>query len=146
MLALHTFVTLFMCGLIWTIQLLHYPLFLKIQSETFTEYERLHQKKISFLVVPVMIAELATCAILLFQEPSFLPLHLNYLNAGLLFIIWASTFLIQVPLHNKLSRGFNAEAIHQLVRSNWIRTFAWTARAILLTWSLFNILGGTNNA
>ena len=47
-------------------------------------------------------------------------------------LIWASTFLVQVPLHEVLARGFDAEAHSRLVASNWLRTFLWSARAVLV--------------
>jgi hypothetical protein len=39
---------------------------------------------------------------------------------------------LQVPLHTRLARGFDPAAHRQLVRTNWLRTLAWTLRALLL--------------
>ena len=50
---------------------------------------------------------------------------------GLLAVIWLSTALIQVPLHQRLGGGFDAEVHSRLVTSNWIRTVAWTLRGLL---------------
>ena len=58
-------------------------------------------------------------------------------------VIWASTAFIQVPMHNVLGRGFDADAHAHLVSTNWIRTIAWSARAALLAWCIWNILCGT---
>jgi hypothetical protein len=49
----------------------------------------------------------------------------------LLVLIWGSTLALQVPQHRRLERGFDAAAHRRLVRTNWIRTFAWTARGII---------------
>jgi hypothetical protein len=54
-------------------------------------------------------------------------------GAILLFIIWASTIFLQVPCHRDLEERYDAETHNELVRSNWIRTFAWTARAVILS-------------
>ena len=62
---------------------------------------------------------------------------------GLLAVIWVSTFLIQVPLHGRLTRGFDATRHSALVRSNWIRTVAWSARGALLAWMLLGLLPRT---
>jgi hypothetical protein len=56
---------------------------------------------------------------------------------ALIAAIWLSTFFVQVPLHGRLARdGHSAAVVDSLVRSNWIRTIAWTARAILAAWML----------
>jgi len=36
-------------------------------------------------------------------------------------------------MHTKLSSGFDADSWRFLVRSNWIRTLAWSLRAALAT-------------
>ena len=50
---------------------------------------------------------------------------------ALLAVIWLSTALVQVPLHRRLQGGFDAAAHRRLVRTNWLRTAAWTLRAAL---------------
>lgn len=76
----------FLAGLIWTIQVVHYPLFPRVGREGFAAYEQAH--------------------------------------------------------------GFDADAHARLVSSNWIRTVAWSARALLLAWCGWKALeaatGGTN--
>ena len=47
----------------------------------------------------------------------------------LLAVIWVSTALVQMPLHRRLGRSFDAPTIDRLVASNWIRTVAWSLRA-----------------
>ena len=44
-----------MTGLIWTIQLVHYPFFHRLEKENFNEHMDEHRKKISFIVLPVML-------------------------------------------------------------------------------------------
>ena len=52
----------------------------------------------------------------------------------LVVVIWLSTALLQVPQHGRLQRGFEARAQQALVNGNWIRTAAWSLRAILVSW------------
>ena len=52
----------------------------------------------------------------------------------LVLIIWASTFFVQVPLHEKLAAAFDAKVQQRLVLTNWIRTIAWTLRGALVLW------------
>lgn len=62
------------------------------------------------------------------QSCSLMSLTLLILVIG----IFASTFFIQVPLHQKLSVGKDSHLIYRLVRTNWMRTIAWTLKAILM--------------
>jgi len=58
----------------------------------------------------------------------------------LIAFIWASTFLLQVPAHSQLGSGFDEETWRMLVRSNWLRTVAWSARAGLVSYWLHQTL------
>jgi hypothetical protein len=51
---------------------------------------------------------------------------------GLVGVVWASTFLVQVPMHERLSSGRGASAHTRLLMTNWIRTVAWTLRGGLV--------------
>ena len=63
---------------------------------------------------------------------------------GLVIVIWASTALLQIPLHNSLGRGLDLEAIEKLVSGNWVRTVAWSMRSILVLWWLQLLMNKTN--
>jgi len=121
--------SLFLTGLIWTIQCVHYPIFYRLDKKNFTSHIFFHKKAISLLVVPAMITELASSAWLSWTATSDLFLH----QAGLItvILIWLTTFFVQVPIHNKLSEVRNTDSIRRLVSSNWLRTFLWSFKAIL---------------
>lgn len=121
--------SLFLTGLIWMVQCVHYPIFHRLDQTKFTEHIHFHKGSISFLVVPVMSIELVTSAWLAWSAPSDITLH----QAGFIAValIWLVTFFIQVPLHNKLSEARDKEAISRLVSSNWIRTSLWSLKSIL---------------
>ena len=53
-------------------------------------------------------------------------------NFIIVLLIWLSTFMIQVPFHNILSKGKDSNIISKLTLSNWLRTFLWTIRSILM--------------
>jgi hypothetical protein len=58
-------------------------------------------------------------------------------GAALIAVVWLSTAFVQVPYHRRLEQGFDAAAARALATSNWIRTFAWTARGgLVLAWLL----------
>ena len=119
-------------GLIWTIQLVHYPSMKYIPKDRFPEYHNFHSIRISILAIPLMFAELFTSTILLYQNLNNAIQTIFLVNLILVLLIWLSTFLIQVPLHNALSKKKNIEKLSKLIFSNWIRTILWTARSILM--------------
>lgn len=126
--------TLFMIGVIWVIQVVHYPLFRNVGVEGFADYERLHSNLITLIVGPPMLLELATALLLLWQRPTAMPTWMAWIGVILVGVIWLSTAFLQVPQHTFLSAGFNAEAHRLLVTTNWIRTIAWSLRGGLLLW------------
>jgi hypothetical protein len=81
------------------------------------------------VVGPMMLLEVATAASLLVQRPAWLSAEAAWINIGLLAAIWASTALLQVPAHETLLSGFAQKPYLALVRTNWLRTVLWTARA-----------------
>lgn len=127
----HLLTTFAMVGLIWIVQIVHYPMMASFERENFAAHEKEHCDRTGWVVVPLMLGEISTFALLLlegFRSNAFL------LSGLLLGVIWASTFFLQVPLHRALLRGWNPKAHRQLVATNWIRTVAWSGRAILLGW------------
>ena len=126
--------TLFMTGLIWFVQIVHYPLFAGVGSSGFVPYARRHATLTGYVVGIPMLVELGTtlAALAPALRPSFVSAGMATLLAVLLLFVWAATGLLQVPLHNQLGHEHNPRLILRLVRTNWIRTIAWTARSILL--------------
>ena len=119
-------------GLIWTIQLVHYPSMRFIPKERFVEYHNFHSVRISFLAIPLMVTELGTSLILFYQNYNNAVQTIFLINLVIVALIWLSTFLIQVPLHNALSKEKQSEKLSKLICTNWIRTILWTARSILM--------------
>lgn len=130
----HLGATLLMVGVIWTVQVVHYPLFAGVGAGGWAAYEAAHQSRITLVVGPLMLAELVTAVWLVLDRPAGLPAWAVVLGAALVGVIWASTAFVQVPLHATLGDAFDADAHARLVATNWIRTAAWTARGGLVLW------------
>ena len=128
LLLIHALSTCYMAGLIWFVQLVHYPLFKRVGEESHLRYHSAHVYWTAWAVGPPMIIEALTTA-LLCLSPNF-PSELTYGGALCLAVIWLSTALIQVPCHDHLSRGFTEDIHRRLVRSNWIRCVGWSVRAL----------------
>ena len=125
LLAVHAAATWALVGLIWTVQLVHYPLFAQVGAEAFRSYHARHTRQITWIVAPLMAVEILTAILLVTRgarEPwllaSLAPLAFN----------WISTWRVQIPLHDRLANGFDADVHRRLVATNWWRTAAWSIR------------------
>jgi hypothetical protein len=135
---LHAAATLFMCGVIAIVQIVHYPLFNMVGKDQFAAYENAHTNLITLVVGPAMLLEAACVLGLLLERPGN---WLAWIGAALLAVVWFSTAFLQVPQHGILSSGFNQRAYEILVQSNWLRTLAWLARGVIacvLVWQSMN--------
>ncbi len=137
LLLVQSFCCFFLTGLIWTIQLVHYPSFSMIDENQFGSFTKFHGFRISLIVMPLMCLELITGFLLVhsqFDVPGFSKFFIiNFIGVVL---IWASTFFLSVPIHAKLDSGFNQDQIKLLVMTNWPRTVFWSLRSVLLMWIL----------
>ena len=130
-LSLHCASTLALLGLIWFVQVVHYPLFSLVGREHFVEYERLHQMRTTWVVAPLMSIEALTASLILVSNLTSAERTLAWFGWILLLLIWLSTAFLQVPLHRRLAAGYDSRTATRLVRSNWVRTIAWTVRGVI---------------
>lgn len=125
---IQVFCTFALTGLIWVIQLVHYPAFARVDDKQFQAFHQFHSRRISWLVIPLMMGELLTAALLVAAFPA--PLWIG--NLALAIAPWVFTFAFSVPAHNSLAQGYEPGAHARLVNTNWLRTMAWSAKALLL--------------
>ncbi|HEY3442163.1 MAG TPA: hypothetical protein VGK29_15495 [Paludibaculum sp.] len=140
LLAAHAGATLFMVGLIWFVQMVHYPLFGLVGTGAFAGYERAHTGLTTLVVGPPMLVELVCAVLILLWRPASWPLWAAWLGLALVAVIWASTLFVQVPRHGELAAGFASGSHRSLVATNWIRTVAWTLRGGMVLY--FSFLAG----
>lgn len=136
-----------MVGLIWFVQVVHYPLFAAVaalapdQPEAFAAYEKQHATLTTLVVFPLMVTELFTTILLVFAiKPAGVSPWLLWAAFASVFVNWMSTAFVQVPQHNILAAGFDPDAHAALVNTNWLRTVVWTAHgfiaaAVVWQWS-----------
>lgn len=134
LLLLQLLVTVYLTGLIWTIGVVHYPLFNMVDRANFAAFEAAHSARIGSVVLLPMLLELGLSVAMMLNPSSVAPNWAAWLGLGLTLLIWASTFLLQVPQHAALSSGFDQRAYETLVSTNWIRVLLWSARSGLLAW------------
>jgi hypothetical protein len=140
-LTVHLAATMGMVGVIWFVQLVHYPLFDRADRAGFREFESAHRNRTTIVVGPLMIAEGLSALALFFDRPPRVSQLAVLLGLVLLAVVAASTVLLQIPMHDRLSGGFDAGAHQRLVRSNWVRTIGWSARGVLAATMVASALG-----
>lgn len=126
-----------MCGLIWFVQVVHYPMFARVVGEQSRKYTLEHQQRTTLVVGPLMLVELAAALLIAVHPPMGIGRPVAVVGLAMVLAIWLSTALVQMPLHARLSRdGHDPAVIDALVRTNWARTALWSARALLSVWML----------
>lgn len=125
-----------MVGLIWMVQLVHYPMLATYSAAAPATAAADHQRRISWVVGPLMAAEGVSALILLADRPDTMPTWSAWAAAALLGVALTSTVVVQVPLHARLAERHDVRDAARLISSNWVRTVAWTMRGLLLAWVL----------
>jgi hypothetical protein len=127
-LALSAASALVMTGVIWFVQLVHYPLFERVGEPAWSAYHAGHTARTGVLVAPLMVLELATAAWLaLVDRPGGVSGGLALAGLLLAAATWALTLGVASPDHGRLAERWRPELARRLVTIGWARTAAWTA-------------------
>jgi len=136
LLVAHAGATWFMAGLIWFVQVVHYAMFDRVGPDGYARYQADHMRLTTRVVGPAMLLEAGTAVALLVVRPAALQGWSAWAGLAVVGVIWVSTAAGQVPAHRVLCGGYDAAAHRRLLRGNWVRTAAWSARAVLVGWML----------
>ncbi|NNC93852.1 MAG: hypothetical protein HKN80_15315 [Acidimicrobiia bacterium] len=131
-LLVHAAATWAMVGLIWFVQLVHYPLFAGVGEASFVTYEAGHTRRTTWVVALFMPVEALTATWLTIAAPA--GVHPGVVAAGLVLVasLWITTAVWQAPMHGSLSLGYDAHVQKRLVATNWVRTGLWSIRGGLV--------------
>ena len=121
----------FMTGLIWTMQILNYPLLALVGADDVPRYEQAHNRRFSRLVGPGVAVTLASALIMIAWRPQGVPISIPIAALILLAVIIYSTVRHGGPSHARLAQQFDPKVQRLLVRTNWIRTAAWSSLGVL---------------
>lgn len=110
--------------LIWLVQLVIYPAFHAIEPAGFRAWHAGYTAAVTWVVAPLMLLQ-AGLAVWLWIAGAG-PRWLLVANAGLILLAWGVTFAVSIPCHEALQRELSPRVIDHLVRTNWLRTAAWT--------------------
>jgi hypothetical protein len=139
----HLAATWFMVGLIWTIHVVHYPLFPKVGDATYVEFQAAHVERIgALLLLPWAVEGITAAAILLAafvaRDRQFLvPAVVGAVAMG---VVLAVSGFWSAPAHGELADGFDADVHSRLMAADLIRTLAWSVRGICAAWILMVLL------
>ena len=121
-------INVYLLGVIIMTQFITYPTFLIIDKNSFNKYHRKYVNSISIIVAPAMVLEITSLIVLVYLSKDFLLVK----SLILLLCIWLTTFIIMVPSHNILSRKNDSKEIKKLININWVRTFLWSVKLIVM--------------
>lgn len=127
----HVAATLTMVGLIWFVQIVHYPLLARFGSDTSIDVAEEHQRRTGYVVALPMAIEGLTTLALLADAPDAVWPGWPWIGAVLLAIVLGSTIFLSVPLHARMARAHDIDTGRRLVLTNWPRTIGWTARGAI---------------
>ena len=139
---IHAASTWALVGLIWTIHVVHYPLFASVGTG-FRAYHELHMNRITWVVGPLMLVELGSALVLWSHPPVGTSGRFWLAGLVLLAVIWIETGLFAVPQHGRLEAGFDGKIHAALMTGNLVRTLAWTARGALVAYGVGRLIGGS---
>ena len=135
----HLVATWFMVGLIWTIHVVHYPLFAYVGPDEYVAFQAEHVRRIGMvLLVPWAVEGICILALLVMAMRSksralLLPALLGAAAMGVVLIM---SGFFSAPAHGELADGFDADVHADLMRADLIRTIAWTMRGGISIWML----------
>lgn len=120
-----------MTGLIWFVQVVHYPLLAVVPVESARETAVEHQSRTARVVMAPMAVEGVTTLWLMFDRPDGVQWWLAWAGGVCVAVALLSTVLLSVPRHGRMANEPTATIGRELVVTNWPRTVAWTAHGII---------------
>ena len=132
--------TFTMVGVIWFVQVVHYPLLAVVPVESASGVAVDHQRRTGWVVMIPMTVEGFTTLGLLKWVPDGVAWWVPWLNGVFLAIALGCTVFLSVPRHARMAARPDAAVGRELVLTNWPRTFAWTARGVVVALMLLTRL------
>lgn len=134
--------TAVMVGVIWFVQRVHYPLLALVGTDRAAGIAIEHQRRTGQVVGLPMAVEGVSTLVLLVERPDAVAVVWPWAGAALLAVALGCTVLLSVPRHARMATDPDDEVGRSLVRTNWPRTVAWTARGAVGAVMMIQVLGG----
>ena len=121
-----------MVGVIWFVQVVHYPLLSVVPVQSAASVAVEHQRRTGWVVGAPMALEGVTTLALLVLVPEGVAWFVPWLAGIPLAVALGATILLSVPRHERMAREPDAQVGKELVSTNWVRTIAWTLRGLIV--------------
>lgn len=121
-----------MVGVIWFVQVVHYPLLSVVPVESAASVAVEHQRRTGWVVGAPMALEGVTTLALLVMVPEGVAWFVPWLAGIPLAVALGATIFLSVPRHERMAREPDAQVGNELVSTNWVRTIAWTVRGFIV--------------
>ncbi len=132
MLVVNVLATWTMVGVIWFVQVVHYPLLSVVPVESAAGVAVEHQRRTGWVVMLPMALEGVTTLMLLAMVPVGVAWFVPWLAGVPLAVALGATVLLSVPRHARMAANPDATVGRELVTTNWVRTVAWTLRGLIV--------------
>lgn len=124
--------TLFMVGVTWFVQIVHYPLLAEIGPESFKTLHEAHSRRTTWVVALPMVVELASSLVLAVNPPDGLGM-LAVVGAVLAVAAWSVTLAWAAPTHSAIGReGPDPALFARLDRASLVRSWLWTSHGVVV--------------
>lgn len=133
----HAAATWFMVGMIWTIHVVHYPLFATVGPESYVNFQSEHVERIGRLLFVPWLTEGLTLLVLLWFVVArrrcdiAVPVVVGAIAMAVVLVIsgfWSA------PAHGDLADGFDTAVHDRLMTANLVRALAWSVRGVCAVW------------
>ena len=120
---LHSLFDFGMCVVLWLVQLVIYPSFLRLKTSKLLAWHKAYTFRVSFVILPLMFGQLVLAILSVTEGPSIL----EWLAFVFVLVCWTLTFFVSVPLHRKIEQNdITRETRQKLIMTNWPRTILWS--------------------
>ena len=127
-LVLHAAATIFLAGVMWTVQFTIIPVLVHATPDTWPHHAGVYRRVFRLVFWPVVMIEGGSGLLVTLQHPAGIPAWLHGVNLLLLVCGWSTMPLVLYLIrHHPLAR-FDPDGFRRFARLNWIRVVVWTAR------------------
>lgn len=132
--------TLLIAGVLWFIQLVHFPLINEMPAKNMVNNGYYHMQKILGIINLLFIIDFITIVFLLLLVNSDLSATLMLINILIFLFTVILTRITFLPIHQNLSKNPNSFLISKLINLNWIRTLVWSLKVLFMLIIFFEVL------
>ncbi len=126
------FLNMYSVGASMVERFVNYQTWPLIGELNFQKYHQAQEPLIQIFVVAPIVAGFILQTLLLWLRPRDLSRVLIWIALGTYFIGFASTLLIQLPIHVRFnSSGYSEELMNSLLSSDWIRKSADLVKSVV---------------